>query len=137
MNYFNDFFSKRTVDGKEIVDLTKSIQFENIEDKLLVDYTIKDGESPEILSYNLYGTVEYWWINMVLNNIMDRFYEWPMENNVLRDYYQYLVDNSLLLDTTANYNALDTTNNAKRSIQVLDPKYLQEFLYQLENDLNS
>ena len=135
MNYFKDFFGTRTVNGIEIIDLTKSIQFENLEDKLLVDYTIKDGETPETLSYNLYGTTDYWWINMVLNNIIDRFYEWPMDNNVLRDYYQFLVDNSFLADSEANFNNLVTENNAKRSIQVLDPKYIQEFLFQVESEL--
>ena len=40
-------------------------------------YIVKDGETPEIISYNYYDTVDYYWVIMLVNNIFDGLSELP------------------------------------------------------------
>lgn len=49
-------------------------------------YQVNFGESPEIVSYRLYGTVDYYWTILLMNNIRDRFYEWPLSLQQFEDY---------------------------------------------------
>lgn len=41
-------------------------------------YRVKAGESPEMVSMRFYGTVDYYWVVLLMNDIKDRFYEWPL-----------------------------------------------------------
>lgn len=46
-------------------------------------YTVKDGETPEIIAHKLYGSTEFHWIVLLANNIVDPFYDWPMSQENL------------------------------------------------------
>ena len=49
-------------------------------------YQVKFGESPEITSFKLYGSVDYYWTILLMNNIRDRFYEWPLSEQQFEEY---------------------------------------------------
>ena len=49
---------------------TKSLLFDT--------YDVKEGETPEIIAHKLYGESELHWIVMLVNNVVDRFHDWPM-----------------------------------------------------------
>ena len=49
-------------------------------------YQVVAGESPEIVSYRLYDTVDYYWTILLMNNIRDRFYEWPLSEQQFEEY---------------------------------------------------
>lgn len=51
-------------------------------------YTIKDGETPEILAEKVYGTSQAHWIILYANNIYDPQYDWPLE---YRSFNKYIV----------------------------------------------
>jgi|TARA_R110000868_G_scaffold144612_1_gene363890 predicted secreted protein len=47
-------------------------------------YDIRDGDTPEILSYKLYGTPEKHWIILLMNDIVDPLFDWPLkQQNVI------------------------------------------------------
>lgn len=48
---------------------------------LYYDYTIKDGERPDVVAYNYYGNSEYYWVIFLVNDIVDPYYDWPMDQN--------------------------------------------------------
>lgn len=50
------------------------------------EYEIKEGETPELLAHKLYGSSELHWIILLLNNIIDPYYDWPMSQNVFKKY---------------------------------------------------
>ena len=50
-------------------------------------YTIKDGDTPEGLAYKLYGSVNYHWIILLLNDIIDPQYDWPLQTD---SFYKYI-----------------------------------------------
>ena len=74
--------------GTTIPDILKRITLSgNISTSNLVDqYTIIEGETPESLSYNYYGSVDYYWTILLLNNIRSRYFNWPMSAKELGDY---------------------------------------------------
>ena len=49
-------------------------------------YQVKFGESPELTSFKLYGSVDYYWTILLMNNIRDRFYEWPLSEQQFEEY---------------------------------------------------
>ena len=44
-------------------------------------YDVKEGETPETLADMLYGDSELHWVILLMNNITDRYHQWPMNNN--------------------------------------------------------
>ncbi|MGL4521479.1 MAG: baseplate wedge protein 53 [Bacilli bacterium] len=69
--------------------------YKNIEPSyILKEYSIKNSPRPEMLSYMLYGTVEYYWILLLINKIYDPYYDWVMSDNAVHEYarqkYEYV-----------------------------------------------
>lgn len=85
--YFNklgttDYNGVTVPDILKRIVLTGDISDSNIAEQ----YTISEGESPESLSYNYYGVVDYYWVILLTNNIKSRFFDWPMSSQELGSY---------------------------------------------------
>ena len=52
-------------------------------------YNVKEGEKPEDIAFKYYGDPQYHWVVMMVNNITDRYYEWPMTQP---DFADFLTD---------------------------------------------
>ena len=52
-------------------------------------YNVKEGEKPEDVAFKYYGDAEYHWVIMMINNITDRYYGWPMTQ---ADFADFLTD---------------------------------------------
>jgi len=86
------FFSKfpkmlYDIDGKGnlkiVTDLLRRVKIRSsVRDSLsLFDkYDVQNGETPESLAYKIYGDAEYHYIILMLNNITDRYYGWPLSD---------------------------------------------------------
>tara|TARA_B100000214_G_scaffold348854_1_gene301243 strand:- start:79 stop:609 length:531 start_codon:yes stop_codon:yes gene_type:complete len=124
---------------------------------LLYDtYDVKNGETPESLADKLYGDSELHWIIMLINDITDRYHQWPMSE---AQFSQYLKDKYSNPDAVHHYEipqeSGDTdvkinigTSNAdyptatlitnyeyeqklqddKRKIRLLDPSFISQFV---------
>ena len=54
---------------------------------LLYDQTtVEDGERLDQVAYRMHGKAEYDWIIVLVNNLIDPQFNWPMSDNVLRKY---------------------------------------------------
>lgn len=49
-------------------------------------YTIKTGETPTSLAYDYYGSIEYVWLIFLVNDMVDPYYDWPMEEDIFNEY---------------------------------------------------
>jgi hypothetical protein len=48
-------------------------------DRALFDtYDVKEGETPEMIAHKLYGDSELHWVVLIMNDIVDRYHQWPM-----------------------------------------------------------
>ena len=52
-------------------------------------YNVKEGEKPEDVAFKYYGDAEYHWVVLMVNNITDRYYQWPMTQP---DFEEFLAD---------------------------------------------
>lgn len=90
-NYFFNFpktvYSLNGSNSLEVVtNLTSGFSFDEslTENSILYyEYTVPDGETPEILAHKLYGSSEDHWIILKMNKIMDVKKDWPLDQRSL------------------------------------------------------
>lgn len=46
-------------------------------------YDVQDGDTPEIVAYKIYGSVEKHWIILLMNDMVDPQFDWPLDNKSL------------------------------------------------------
>ena len=49
-------------------------------------YQVQDNDTPEIIADKYYGNVEYHWVVLLFNNIIDPQFDWPLKSDTLIDY---------------------------------------------------
>ena len=118
-------------------------------------YDIKEGDTPEILADKFYDDPELHWVILLINNVTDRYHGWPMTTPQFQSYVNDKYTNPSGIhhyeisqtsgDTTTKIevndlvtypNATPITNfeyeerleDSKRSIRLLDPKYVPDFV---------
>ena len=74
-----------------VTNIMKRVKFKSkiIED--IVDYYhyfVKEGERPDIISFNEYGTIAYAYLIMLVNNIYDPSFDWPLSSQQFEKYIE-------------------------------------------------
>jgi hypothetical protein len=83
---------------------------------LLYDtYDVKSGETPESLSHRLYGDSEYHWIIMLVNDITDRYHDWPMSE---AQFQQYMKDKYSNADAVHHYEISQESGDTNIKINI-------------------
>ena len=127
-------------------------------------YDVKGGETPEIIAHKLYGDPELHWIVLMVNNVTDRYHDWPMSTPqflaFVRDKYsdpdathhyeiaQSSGDETIKInigtDNTDHPTATQITNfefeeseqDKRRQIRLLDPKFIDRFISEFNTIMN-
>ena len=128
---------------------------------LLFDtYDVLEGETPEMIAHKLYGDSNLHWVILYVNNITDRYHQWPMSAgqflSFLNDKYsnpdathhyeitQTSGDTTIRIDigsdNTDHPTATEITNrefeeerqDTLRKIRLLDPAYVNQFVGEFE-----
>ncbi len=131
----------------------------NINDFLLKEYTIKDGETPELLSYKLYNTPNYHWIIIIINSIVNLNTDWPLSYNNFLDYvntkyndpygfHHYEDDDGTVVDappgafgqlltdmTVTNLEYETRINDDKSKIKVIHSSHIVQFALEFKKSL--
>jgi len=50
------------------------------------EYDIVEGDTPEIIAHKLYGSAQRHWVVLMMNNIVDPQYDWPLTTTTLNNY---------------------------------------------------
>jgi len=71
------FYSKTVVDSVDELDLLHNnlSEFDMNHEKAYYRVTVADIVRPDMISYNCYGTVRYWWIICYVNDVFNPFEE--------------------------------------------------------------
>jgi hypothetical protein len=80
-------------------------------------YVIRDGETPDYVSYKLYGSPEYDWVIMLTNNLYSIHDDWPKNSETFKN---YIIDKYGNLNdpmTTIKYYYNNSTGNIIDSIE--------------------
>ena len=85
---------------------------------LLYDtYDVKEGETPEMIAHKLYGDPELHWVILLINDITDRYHQWPMTGGQFLD---YLNDKYTNPDGIHHYESTQTSGDTKVKIEVFN-----------------
>ncbi len=124
-------------------------------------YTVKEGQTPEIIADKLYGDPNLHWIVMYVNNITDRYHQWPMTSAQFLSFinekysdpdgiHHYEITQTsgnttvkidIGTDNTDHSGATAITNrefeenrqDTLREIRLLDPAYVGQFIDEFQS----
>ena len=124
-------------------------------------YDVRNGETPESIAFKLYDDAELHWVVLLVNDITDRFHDWPMTEaqflQFIKDKYTNVdaihhyeisqesgdtsikisigTDNTDYPSATAitNYEYEQEVQDAKRKIRLLDPSYVSDFVEEFKS----
>tara|TARA_A100001011_G_scaffold354377_1_gene396731 strand:+ start:1380 stop:1907 length:528 start_codon:yes stop_codon:yes gene_type:complete len=119
-------------------------------------YYVEEGETPEAIAFKLYGDVQLHWVILLVNNITDRYHQWPMSTPQFQDYisdkysdpngvHHYEItqesgDETIKIDvgtSNTDYSSATAITNFEyeqnlqdtyRSIKLLEPQFVREFV---------
>ena len=80
-------------------------------------YDVKEGETPEMIAHKLYGDTELHWVILIINDITDRYHQWPMTGGQFLD---YLNDKYTNPDGIHHYESTQTSGDTKVKIEVFN-----------------
>jgi len=95
MPYFNEFpvinYNLSGINGntKEITDIWRRVKVRSkiANNVALFDkFDVPEGDSPETVAYKVYGDAEYFWVVTLMNNIVNRYYDWPLDEYSFQQY---------------------------------------------------
>ena len=116
-------------------------------------YDIQDAERPEHISYDVYGTTDYYWVILIANNIIDPYHDWPKSTTDLRQFaeqkygaanlgkihhyvstanekirvdYDETKFNAGTIGSISNMRHEEIVNEEKRRIKIPKPEYVAE-----------
>jgi hypothetical protein len=78
-------------------------------------YDVKNGETPESIAFKLYDDSELHWVVMLINNVTDRFHDWPMTE---AQFLQYVNDKYTNVDAIHHYEISQESGNTKKKIDI-------------------
>ena len=89
---------------------------ENLKKAALIYYTyqVKEGDTPEIVAHKYYGDPELHWLVLMVNNIIDPQYDWPLDQDTFQSYLINLYGSVATAQTTTHHyekNVLKTDNS--------------------------
>lgn len=85
---------------------------------LLYDtYDVKEGETPEIIASKLYGDPELHWVILMINNVTDRFHQWPLSTPQFLDFINDKYSNP---DGIHHYEVPQSSGNTKTKIEIFN-----------------
>jgi len=124
-------------------------------------YDVKEGETPEMIADKLYDDPELHWIVLMVNDITDRYHQWPKNQNQflshINDKYSNISGthhyeiNQTSGDTTikinigtdntdhptatliTNYEYEQERQDTSRKIRLLSPEYVPDFVEEFKS----
>ena len=80
-------------------------------------YSIKEGETPEMIAHKLYGDSNLHWVIMLVNDITDRYHQWPMNFSQFNEYLNDKYENP---DGIHHYETTQSSGDTKVKIEIFN-----------------
>ncbi len=108
-----------------VTDIFKRVRLRtNIKENIILldPYDIPDAEAPEMVSERHHGSVEYYWVILLINGITDPYHDWPKST---REFQLYVNDKYGLsdLDSTHHYEIYQDSGDTTTTIEVENTTY--------------
>lgn len=125
--------SKGNGEVKVVTNLLKrvAIRTKIKTNSLILDtYNVKNGETPESIADKLYDDPELHWVVLMVNDITDRYHQWPMYEQQFNTYVNEKYDNP---DGVHHYEISQSSGDSETKIEV----YNNSALYSGDTDFYS
>ena len=153
--------------GKDVTNLLRRVGVRTKAKTNMVmfeTYDVKEGETPGMIADKLYGDSTLHWVVLMVNNIVDRYHEWPMAGNQFLDYvnekysnpsatHHYEIAQSsgkttvkidIGTDNTdyptatiiTNYEYEEKEQDRRRKIRLLEPSFIDDFVAEFKDLIN-
>jgi hypothetical protein len=112
-SYFSNFpiISYNGTSVRDIARRTKFIETVLSNPYVFLPYTVKEGEKPEDIAFNYYGTVDATWLILIANNMIDPYTDWPMSYD---RFVEFLIEKYSAQSNKTGYDVIawlqDTTS---------------------------
>lgn len=103
--YFTNFptVNYNGVNSRDITRRTNFVSSVLSSPYLFLPYTVKEGEKPEDIAYNYYGTIEATWLVLMANNIVDPYNQWAL---TYEHFAEYLITKYASLSGRTGYDVI-------------------------------
>ena len=81
------------------------------------NYTVQDKETPEIISYKYYDSPEYHWIILLMNQISDPQWDWPLDQ---RSFSNFIINKYGSIETAT------TKTHHYETLEIVAPEYVPD-----------
>ena len=78
-------------------------------------YDVRNGETPEMIAHKYYGDAEYHWVILLVNNITDRYHQWPMNT---RQFLAHLAERYDNVDAVHHYEINQVSGDTSVKINI-------------------
>ena len=78
-------------------------------------YDVRNGEKPEDIAYKWFGDAELHWVILLLNDITDRYHQWPKNQN---QFLAYVNDKYSNIDSTHHYEISQVSGDTTIKIDI-------------------
>ena len=112
---------------RSVTNIMQRVRFkpsvlENITD--YYPYYVREGERPDIVSFNTYGTVAYSYLILLINDIVDPLFDWPLPS---RQFENYIIEQygsvSAAQSTNKYYYQIVRAEVARTGVSERVPEY--------------
>jgi|TARA_R110002074_G_scaffold56967_2_gene140256 hypothetical protein len=124
MSYFKEF-PKVVINKQEVLDITRKVSLSSALKFASIDYsnyTLQDGDTPEMIAHYYYDDVELAWLVLLSNDIVDPYTQWYKTQEQLEEYIkvQYETQSGTTGDveiTTYDENGVATTSTVSAVLE--------------------
>ena len=78
-------------------------------------YDVRNGETPEMIAHKYYDDAEYHWVILLINNITDRYHQWPMNT---RQFLSHLAERYDNVDAVHHYEIYQESGDTSVKINI-------------------
>lgn len=106
--YFKDYplvnFSlKKNLNTELLTDITVRYKVRDVVKNtaaIFYDYVVKDEDRPDIIAHKFYNNSTLDWIILITNDIIDPYYDWPLNNDNFNKYMKNIYGSVSTAKTT-------------------------------------
>ena len=153
MRYFESLIPQITQGDSVFFDMFQNFDIVGeIDQEYLFTYQMKDGETLQDVALTFYDDPQLWWLICLINDIKDPFFDVVMSDEYIQqvavvnasnnptfwgadgDLFWEFDEDLFWFDQTdyiAEYEIVNDSNELKRQINIINPKFLPDIITQI------
>lgn len=123
----------------KVKNIFYKLELYNINKKYFKFYNVIGEKRLDQISFELYGTTDFWWLIAILNNIRDIIFDVPLSSEMIQsiarnktlEIYNSLDDEGAMVYYIEKTDELELENDSKRKLVIINQSYVGEVVTEL------